>query len=252
MEASEKRKLERERQTESRREEIIDAAVKEFVSAGIENTRITDIAIRAEVGPATVYRYFETKPKLVVECAIRFWNYEMMNLEPQIESARHYGKTGFDLVKELLDVVGALYEKSPDWLRLLEQFDNYIVRENVPREQLADYEHNVLSSQSVIIEAIKQGQEDGSIRPDVDGGSFCVTAVNAVIALSQKLLLRGNVVENDSELDAKTQIAMLVEMELRYLNADVTGGDDNGIRFGNDHLQRGRRTPQHSTFRERG
>lgn len=251
MEASEKRKLERERQTESRREEIIAAAVKEFVSAGIENARIADIAKRAEVGPATVYRYFETKPKLVAECAARFRNNEMTALDPQIENALQAGKTGFDRVKALLGIVGALYEKNPGWLRLLEQFDNYIARENVPRGQLKGYEQSVMSSQSVMLEAVRQGQEDGSIRPDVDGGGFCVTSVNAVTALSQKLLQRCSAAESGG-LDAKAQIAMLVEMELRYLNADSAGMDDNGIRFGNDHLQRGRRTPQHSTFRERG
>lgn len=248
MEASEKRKLEREHQSESRRDEIIAAAVKEFVSSGIENTRITDIARRAEVGPATVYRYFETKPNLVVECATKLWNGEMTDLAPLINTAKEEGKTGLEHVRALLGVMGELYDKCPEWLRLLEQFDNYIVRENVPREQLAGYEQSIFKTQALMIEAIKQGQEDGTIRPDVDGKSFCVTATHTITALSQKLLLRGYVVKSDSELDAKTEIDTLIEMALRYLSADA-GGDDNGIRTGNDHLQRGRRTPQHGVFR---
>ena len=44
MEAKEKRKLEREKQAESRRQEICEAALQQFVENGIDNTRMEDVA----------------------------------------------------------------------------------------------------------------------------------------------------------------------------------------------------------------
>lgn len=61
----------RERQKRLRTSQMLDAASVLFAGRGYEATGIEDIALRAEVAPATVYNYFDTKPNLLMALALR-------------------------------------------------------------------------------------------------------------------------------------------------------------------------------------
>lgn len=57
----------RERQRTRRKQAIIDAAEQLFSERGYSAVRVEEIALRAEVGVATVYKYFGTKAGLIRE-----------------------------------------------------------------------------------------------------------------------------------------------------------------------------------------
>ena len=217
MDAKAKRRLALDEQIKARKEDIINAAIYEFIENGIDNSKISDIAKRAEVGTITVYRYFETKPRLVIECATKLWKSEMEALTPLLFPTDFVELTGFEQAKHILGILGSLHEKCPVLLRLLEQFDNYIVKEHIAKEQLQQYEAGIIDTRETLLSAIRTGQKDGSIRTDFDALQFYATTTHAVVALSQKLLMRGDVIESDLETDAKTQIALLIEMELYFI-----------------------------------
>lgn len=206
-----------DKQIIARKEVIVDAAIQEFIENGIDNSKISDIAKRAEVGTITVYRYFENKPKLVIECATKLWNREMDSMKPLFFPEHFDNLNGFSQVKHILEVLSSLYERCPVMLRLLEQFDNYIVKERIQKEQLQQYEAGIIDTRESLLSAIKTGQKDGTIRSDIDAIHFYATTTHAVIALSQKLLMRGDVIQSDADTNAKTQIALLIDMALYYL-----------------------------------
>jgi len=56
----------RERKKARTREALIDAALELFERKGFEATTIEDIAAAAEVSPRTFFRYFESKPELIM------------------------------------------------------------------------------------------------------------------------------------------------------------------------------------------
>lgn len=51
---------------ELKRQEILDAAIETFVERGISNTRMTDIAIKANIGKGTIYEYFKNRDDILV------------------------------------------------------------------------------------------------------------------------------------------------------------------------------------------
>ena len=57
----------RERNAAHTRELLLNSALDLFVEQGYEATRMEEIAERADVGVSTLYRYFPTKDRLVVE-----------------------------------------------------------------------------------------------------------------------------------------------------------------------------------------
>jgi len=86
---------------------------------------------------------------------------------------------------------------------------------------LLQYESGIIDTREILLEAIHLGQKDGSIRSDIDALQFYATATHAVVALSQKLLLRGDVIQSDQEIGAKAQIALLIEMELYFIKGTI-------------------------------
>ena len=73
MTASEKRKEEQQENRQKRETVILDCAYQLFASQGIENTAITDIAEKAEIGVASLYRYFKTKEEIAILCGVIAW-----------------------------------------------------------------------------------------------------------------------------------------------------------------------------------
>lgn len=219
MNAREKRRQELDEQIESRKDDIKTAAINEFIKTGIDNAKLSDIAKSAEVGEATVYRYFENKTGLVIECAMKLWSGEMSSLIPQIASEGEEIKNGYERVREILILIGSLFNKCPHLLKLMEEFDNYIMKENVPKTLLKNYESNITDTEDVFMKALEKGKSDGSIRRDLDSKLFYTTSTHSLTSLSQKLLLRGSIISSDIEISAEKQIKSLIEMELLYIKS---------------------------------
>ena len=56
----------RRRQMEQRTQQILHSALELFYEKGIDDTSIEEVAKAANVGTATIYRYFETKAELLL------------------------------------------------------------------------------------------------------------------------------------------------------------------------------------------
>ena len=63
----------RKQQMEQRTQQILHTALKLFCEKGIEDTSVEEIAKAVGVGPATIYRYFETKAELAISAGIAYW-----------------------------------------------------------------------------------------------------------------------------------------------------------------------------------
>ena len=90
-----------------------------------------------------------------------------------------------------------------------------ILREKVPKGDLAQYERSVLDFYPLFESAYQTGIFDGSVRRIADPKAFYETVCHAAIALSQKLL-RGEILSADGFCDAR-EIDLLLEMAARYL-----------------------------------
>jgi len=100
---------------------------------------------------------------------------------------------------------------------LLEQFDNYVVEEQIGVEQLENYEKNIIDLKEITFGAMERGKKDGSIKMDIDNNIFYTTIAHSMMSLSQKLILRGNILKSDSEVNGKKQLALLIEMAEGYI-----------------------------------
>jgi TetR/AcrR family transcriptional regulator len=154
----------REREKAQRRNTIIDAAEKLFFSKGIGSTTIDEIAEYVELSKATIYLYFKSKEELYCAIIKRAMDIakKMMKEASTVEGnglVRLYsvGMTFYEFYKQYPNYFEALFHRESN--NALLNKENYMVDDLIKEgEEMFDIAVNV----------IKDGIEDGSIRPDVD------------------------------------------------------------------------------------
>lgn len=217
MELKEKRKQEQESAKNQRKEEVIVAALDIFKTKGIESTKMTEIAERAELGVASLYRYFKTKPEIVVEAACKLWQDEIATQYEVYTAEAFLAKKGAEQVREILEVFLVLYRDHQDFLRFLDEFDRYIVKEHVSAEKLKAYEKSIIDLKPILIKALEVGKADGSIRTEVEAEAFYFSITHGLMSLCQKLILRGKVLESDDVVQGEVQIQTIIDMAVNYI-----------------------------------
>lgn len=212
------RQSEREERKEERKEHILRCALEIFMSQGLEQATMKDIADASEIGIATLFRYFPTKKQLIIDTAAILWEQEFMQL-PIYLPKDYEALKGIDQFQNLLEVFIFHYKKTPEVFRFLEQFDNYIANESVGFEQLVEVERIMLTLKEPITKAIQKGRQDGSIRPDFDIALFYMTSMHTMMSIIQKFILRGTIVHSDLEITGEAQIRLVIEMICDYIRS---------------------------------
>ncbi|NLI90826.1 MAG: TetR/AcrR family transcriptional regulator [Peptococcaceae bacterium] len=98
----------RERKKEALRKRIIEAAKDCFLTDGFEETTITTIAERANIGVGTLYNYFPSKALLYIESYFR----EMGNPQERLDQViRKHGEDPVLTITKIIDVYLEPYYK---------------------------------------------------------------------------------------------------------------------------------------------
>lgn len=170
----------REKKRRSRREEIIDAAERVIFLKGFEAAAVDDIAREARFTKRTLYSYFSSKEQLYDAVVLR--GYQLLNRRTEerlsaakptdgLEKVMLIGQIFFEFIQEFPDYFKAsvLYETQPDLATASEI-------------RIANYQEGEVTA-GRIIEAIRQGIEDGSIRSDLDPVSTSFILYSQVIGM---------------------------------------------------------------------
>ena len=202
---------------ELREEGIVYVAAELFLQNGIEAVKMTDVAERAEVGVASLYRYFGGKETLVIRAGALLWR-DLRTLFRGVYEAEDYlACPGIERVARLLGVYRTLFREQPAFIRFIADFDGFVIRARPAREELREYEESVLDFYPVFLSAYEAGVRDGSVRPIAAPRLFYDSVCHACMALAQKLL-RGEILTADGFGDA-AELEQLLDMSAAYLRA---------------------------------
>jgi AcrR family transcriptional regulator len=148
---------------------IIDAALEAFAECGVEGVRCEDVAARAGVGKATLYRRWPGKEDLLIAALAAL---KSPLPAPRGESARD----------DLIAMVEVMARDSVD-PRYARQFAMlHGEGERYPR-LMARYKETVVEPRrETIRQAIRQGIERGDLRQDTDVEIAMLTLTGAVMA----------------------------------------------------------------------
>jgi AcrR family transcriptional regulator len=194
----------------------VDTAAQLYLTIGISNAKMTDIAEKAQIGVASLYRYFGTKQLFTVKVGAYIWKTTMMKLEPLYTGAEYHAKTGFEQVAVLLNIFHILLEEHRPFLRFLSEFDVFVIREHLGIGQLTEYESCSMNMLPVMTDAMKKGVEDGTIRPDVDANVFYDAITDSLLSMCEKFVW-GNVPNNVDQARNQQALSMAIDMFLAYI-----------------------------------
>lgn len=221
MTALEKLAEERDEQKNARIDRILAAAFKLFSSAGIEPVAMTDIAKKAEIGVASLYRYFSTKDEIAIRTAIWAWEKQISEIYTSINTDEYKNGNGLFRLSIIFSLFKKLYISQPEFLRFIYFFDSYAVNSGIKQERMIEYENVIGKVQMIVADAIKLGLKDNSINKKyIDKTEdLYFTLMHSFFSTAQKLTLSENLLAMNEKSKGSDQLDLLSELLLNGVKA---------------------------------
>lgn len=188
---------------------LVDMATDLFMSRSIQEVTIRDIAVSAQVGEATIYRYFGKKQELVVQAAMKLQGIVSKDYFRLDEKANGYQKLEAFYLSYL-----KIFDQHRDFYKFLSEFDSYMSVEN--KDVLNPYENAIDQYKSAFMKAYQEGLKDGSLREQENIDLFYFSTTHSILELCKKLALKA-VLNQDLVIEKLGEVRCLIDIVLSVL-----------------------------------
>jgi len=154
----------KDREKQAREEEIVDAAMKIFGEKGFEGASMDEIAQEAEFTKRTLYQYFESKEELFYAAAHKGF----LMLIAYLECTSKPEASGYDRLVQGSFGYYRFYKECPQIMRLIGEIGAVKKRTGPTSPRLAELMKTDNHLFQWVIDGIREGIADGSIRKEVD------------------------------------------------------------------------------------
>ena len=188
---------------------IVDEALALFLERSISEVTVHDIAVRAEVGEATLYRYFSTKQNLV--CAVA------AKLERQIFNTYFdFSKaaTGYEKLALFYGSYLKIFTAHREFFKFINEFDAFMLSEG--KTDSNEYSSGLDMFKTLCFEAYSEGLQDKSISRVSNWETFYYATTHALLELCKKLST-ADIVRQDTLSNKEEEISTLTEIILHRL-----------------------------------
>ena len=182
---------------------LVETATQLFLSKGIDNVTIKDIADEAGVGEMTIYRYFKKKTNIVAESVMLLQQTVLVNYF-KLDN----GKTGFEKLSIFYNSYLGVFKDRPDFFRFIREFDLLMREEET--NSLQAYESGLSVFKNQYFEAYELGLKDGSVKKIDNLELFYFTSTHALIELCKKLSYERVVLSQDEKINKVDEINCLI------------------------------------------
>ena len=188
---------------------LVDMATDLFMSRSIQEVTIRDIAISAQVGEATIYRYFGKKQELVVQAAMKLQGIVSSGYF-QLDSKMN----GYQKLEAFYLSYLDIFNHHRDFYKFLSEFDSYMSVEN--KDVLNPYEDAIDQYKSAFMNAYEQGLKDGSVKEQENIDLFYFSTTHSSLELCKKLALKA-VLNQDLAIEKLGEVKCLINIVLDTL-----------------------------------
>ncbi|MFN2218335.1 MAG: TetR/AcrR family transcriptional regulator [Anaerolineae bacterium] len=154
----------RAREKAQRRQEILDAARREFFERGFHSPTVDDVAARAEVSKGTIYLYFESKEEILAHLLLEGLDLlvEQMEAVCRPESST----TAECTLRQLATAYLKFCQSNPSYFRLIMAFDRGRFEESISSELHRQVMNKSLQGLDMLARTIEQGASSGVFHAD--------------------------------------------------------------------------------------
>ena len=187
-----------------------------FLQNGIESVKMTDIAEKSDIGVATLYRHYGSKTGIAIAAMTYLWEQLRVMYSDVFESEIFRRQTGIKQISDLMRMYIVLYENNKDFMRVLSEFDLFLIREKVPKEELVEYERSIINFYPVFTASYRVGISDGTVRRDLDVKLFYLSYAHALLELCKKMI-HGDILPSDDFSTASSELGLLIDSAVSFL-----------------------------------
>ena len=191
---------------------LIDIATDLFMCRSVQEVTIKDIAVSAQVGEATIYRYFGNKQNIVIHSAMKLQGVVSNNFF-KLDT----GKNGYDKLAIFYQSYFDIFDKYPNFYKFLDEFDAYISVDNA--DATNPYETAIDQYKTFFMQAYELGIKDGSIKKQENIEMFYFSTTHALLELCKKLANQKVVISQDKTIGRKEEIQYLIDIILKSLKS---------------------------------
>ena len=160
--------MKRSEERENNIKKVVKAAQSLFIADGIAATPISRIAEAADLTPTSLYRYFRNKDALVFaawqDALVTFYEWFAGRYVRTPEP-----KNGYEKFVACMDVYFSFYHEMPEWYDYTrEMFSTYSEKTESNEVKNVFWKYYDKEIPIPALKALREGVEDGSIRPDIN------------------------------------------------------------------------------------
>lgn len=205
----------REQNKSTRYQHIVSAAERLFLQRGLDSVQMQDVAKEAEVGIATVFRYFPKKDKLIVAVAIQ----NLERILPAFEQIASSPKTAYERLEDVLNYLLEEDQNSPQGnsSKFREAFESYASFTKEPLPDIDDYIEIQKQISNSLIPIMEDGKTDGSIRTDLAIKETLITIINTFGTFVNNVVLKAPISFLEEDIDPHIQQRLLKNILLSYV-----------------------------------
>jgi AcrR family transcriptional regulator len=173
--------LRRTREREQRRDAILRAAEKVFHQRGFAQTTMDHVAHAAELSKGTLYLYFKNKDDLFVALSSCMVDDFLARFQQVLDQ----GGPGIEQVRRMLTAYGEVVTANPEHFRtsVVWMVSGHVANPTTPEFTAHRAKANRLVG--AMVQALERGQQDGSIRRDLDPAQTAFQAWAGVLGCMQ-------------------------------------------------------------------
>ena len=195
----------------ARRARLLKAGFRLMAERTIEAVKLQEIADEAKVGIATLFRYFKTKPDLVIEIGTNIWKRYYAEVEKAYAARSGASMDAAAELEFFLDSIIELYRSHKDVLRFNRNFDTYVKHQECTAEQMRPYNEAVNIFATKFHTVYRKAKKDGTIDTRIPEKRLFVGTLYAVLSVAGKFA-EGLVYPPDGEHDMTEELLMLKRM----------------------------------------
>ena len=207
----------RQRQAQYRSEKIMNAAIGLFCEKGIEETSVDEIAVKAGVGSATVYRYYETKAELAIQSGVAYWK-RIADTYLNVYTQKGYEElNGLEQLEKIMNGLAQIFEHETAFLKYLQEFDVFVRKYGIEIERLKEYEECIMSLKPGVIAALEKGKKDGTLSFEWSPEEVCYSLAHSESARRKQLARHGILLALQRKDGLSLQVRITIKLLIRGL-----------------------------------
>lgn len=206
----------REQQKSERKKVMIETAKKLFIDRGLQEVQMQEVAEAAQIGIATLFRYFPKKEHLVISVA----NSVLQEMESHIASIIDQPKTAYEKLEEILEYyINITNDSRIKLIRFHQSFDIYTATVEYPLSATEPYMETREHFAKTVMRVIEQGRYDGSLRLDSDLELTVMTIIHNISLFGIKVATTSAIEKIETSYDPMDQLQLLKTIFLNYIKA---------------------------------